>query len=242
MMNIRREGSFPLVHFLVCFAILASPRNLHAQAFANLDFEGAFPGGKPAGNPFTFGAADALPHWQVRLAGVPQTTVDNGLILLLTGSIISIAQVEYHPGIGPTFEPDDPYAVLLQTYIPPIPPTPPDLFPYGEAVIAQTGLVPPDAQSLRVFILPVLSTPPVARLGGQSLDLFPSGNLGEWVADVTPWAGQIRELELTGARTIFEGVAFSPSPAPEPTTTLPILAFGASATLMNHRRRRRATI
>lgn len=104
----------------------------------------------------------------------------------------------------------------------------------GDTVsVAQTAMVPLDAQSLRI----VCGFPPLVSLGGYGLDFHEIGWTDTYAADVHGWAGQVTELRLsvTGARggvwgsaAIVASIEFSPVPIPEP-GTLTLLTLGGLA-------------
>ena len=110
-------------------------------------------------------------------------------------------------------------------------------FPDGLVIpaIAQTGRVPPDTKSLRLFSSPGSSLQAV--FAGQPVPLIQIGADANYVilgGDITAFAGKTGELRFTGAG-FLDNIQFSDQPIPEPS----ILAlFGVGALLLLCRFRR----
>jgi hypothetical protein len=118
--------------------------------------------------------------------------------------------------------------------------------PY-QASIAQTGLIPSDAQSVRFFGLFNGSSQMapsadelIVSVGGQSLPIYsslaPSGNYRVYSADVSAFAGQTAELRFTvateaappgqpgrGSHLMLDFIFFSATPVPEPAVGILLL-------------------
>jgi len=111
--------------------------------------------------------------------------------------------------------------------------------PY-DASIAQTGVIPLDAQSLRFVGLFGGTAPPVVSLGGQALSLhtFAGPGFTLYAADVSAFAGQTAELRFTvttdhasaqqgrGSAWLLDAISFSAVPVPEPSVVFLLLMIG----------------
>lgn len=120
----------------------------------------------------------------------------------------------------------------------------------ADASIAQSGLVPEDALSIQMKVLPI---GPVhdgefsVSLGGSSIDMIPIMEHSEYTlygGDVSAWSGLSTELRITGIsdpefglrNMLFDTIVFSSQPIPEPRTW----AFLSLGTLLLGWRMRRA--
>ena len=124
--------------------------------------------------------------------------------------------------------------------------TEPGTFLRTDASLAQNGLVPANAQSIRFKALNVV--PPLSSvavfLGGQPLSLVPLQATSQYTlygADVTPYSGQTEELRFTifssqsgggGTGWVLDSIVFSPEPVPEPDV---FAFFGLGALLLGWR-------
>lgn len=119
----------------------------------------------------------------------------------------------------------------------------------ASAAIAQTGLVPLDAKSVRFAAQAFLGGAlDLLRLyvGGQSISLLPlltNGSYTVYGGDVSPFAGQIEELriaalpgDLANGNFVIDSIQFSPTDVPEP-GTLVVCSLGALLLLRRLRHR-----
>ena len=182
-----------------------------AGAFKNLGFETAtlppFPPGQPQHD---VPIARALPGWTgFRGTDSVNTVWYNDLSL---GSVnISILD---RSGIGENSVIEGNYTVVLQ----------PGAQGFEDRVgasISQVGMVPLDAESIRIKALAVSFS---VTFAGQELSLLPLENGANYTlygADIARFAGQSGELAITAlpnSRSVnfFDSIAFSPSQVPEP--------------------------
>jgi hypothetical protein len=194
-------------------SILISSRVAEAQGFINLDFESANLTPTPAGE---YGgevsAADALPGWQAFL-GTEQISQ-----ILQNNFTLGNASVDI---LGPDWSGggiiEGQYTIVLQPGV--------DPFGSGQTVsasIAQTGLVPADAQSLEFKA--VANSPFSVSLDGTSLPLIVLGEGDDYTlygADISDFSGQTETLAITALAApnttdCFDSFVFSPSSVPEP--------------------------
>ena len=201
------------IRFLPIFLAIAA----HAQGtFQNLNFEAAQLVPIP-GDPY--GAVQfstAFPGWTGYYGGQQVTsTIPNGLPISFT----------YDPFIALCVPP----AVIMQgSYMVCISggygytPSP----NWTPASMAQTGILPTDARSIRL-LTSQSDVPGAGRnlvfLDGVEIPLVYLGstvNYGNmWAGDVTSFAGQSAELRLYGGWTFFDDITFSSSPIPEPSSS-----------------------
>jgi hypothetical protein len=179
----------------------------------------------------------ALPNWSGYLGEAQQTTV------LYNNRYLGTATIDLMgPSGGPILQGQ--YTVLLQAGL-----NPSGLGQVG-ANIAQTGMIPPNAQSLRFLA----NGPAVmASFGGQTLSLVPL--VGDpcftcttlFGADISGFAGQTGELRISAPdlssigfpNNIFlDNIFFSPEQVPEP-RVLGLFALGLLLLGWRHLRRTR---
>jgi hypothetical protein len=109
-----------------------------------------------------------------------------------------------------------------------------------EASIAQTGLIPSDAKSVR-FLGSFSGTGLSVSVSGETLPLYSlnqTANFTVYGADISQFAGQVGELRFTvatdqatarqggGGRLVLDFISFSATPVPEPQAFVLLLLGG----------------
>lgn len=110
--------------------------------------------------------------------------------------------------------------------------------PLSKVALAQTGQVPPGANSIRFFELPGSAIE--VLISGQLIPLVQVGATANYdilAGDISSFAGQTGELRFQGAGTL-DDIRFSTQAVPEP-STVAILAAGAVYLGWRSRRRRK---
>jgi hypothetical protein len=120
----------------------------------------------------------------------------------------------------------------------------------ADTAIAQTGLIPIDAQSL-LFRAQIYGAGGTVTLGSEPLSLTPVFVTSDYVlygADIRPWAGQEIELRFTalssddplvgGTIFLLDSIQFSTTPVPEP-STFALFGMAGIAGWVYWRRKRR---
>ena len=217
-----------------CLMLLSCGIRVHGQGtFQNLNFELA--NNLPSGSsPTSVPVANAFPDWTVYVAGTNQLTqvFYNGIsggsaLVTLIGRNASTWSNQVIAGNYTATLDAGEYTGDIDT----------------SAAIAQTGLVPASAQSLRFYG----SLDPFGGLtvtfNGQNLPFYPlsaGANYEIYGADISPFADQTGELRFTQnpnasnpfAIAFLDNISFSVNPIPEPGTCGLILcgavAFGVS--------------
>ena len=222
---------------LIVFTLLAT-HSVWSAAFMNLNFESAIEPLIVDPVSHTIPVTQAMPGWHVFVGGTEITTV------LYNNRHISLAGVSlYSRGDSPLFAIEgDYFAHLYSGLVSPLPTG-------ASAAVAQTGLIPNDAQSLQ------LKTgrngePFFLSIGGNTLSMTPVFTGLNYVlhaADISVYAGQDLELRIS---VPYDGIApngqahgirlddiqFSTEPVPEP-SVIALLAFAAAGLLWHLRRR-----
>jgi hypothetical protein len=186
---------------------------VHAQSFANLNFESANITGFSSGSIPTH---NAIPDWNAYISGVAQSTIlyddetlsDPAISLQDTNSI--------YPQIQGS------YAVLLQGQF-----NPSHNSIYTNSVsIGQSGLIPSTAESLIFLANITVGGPYVDNMqltfNGQNLSYNPIGSGANYTiydADISSFAGQTGQLLFTvpyNGGVFLDNIQFSINPVPEP--------------------------
>jgi hypothetical protein len=208
-----------ILSLLLAAAVTMSAAQTFGQGslqFENLDFEAA--NIQQSQTPGQVSSLDALPGWSVYLGANQQTLVGYNSVAL--GSTWVTLQGTNAPfGIYNSIEGN--FSLLLQGG--------------GTApcaAIAQTGLVPANAQSLN-FQAQAGGGTLVVSVGGQIVPFFATAagpNYSWYGADVSAFAGQTVELRFSALQGLndwnLDTIRFSPVPIPEP-GTLALFAIGA---------------
>jgi hypothetical protein len=188
---------------------------VHGAAFQNLGFESAtlLPIPNDGYNRVYF--ESAFPGWTGYVGDLPENRVLTNTIFLCCSSI----SLWREP--GPVIE--GAFSIALQGA------RRLEDGQVADSAIAQTGLVPSDAQSL-LFRAQFYGGPFEVELGGEPLSLVPLLTTPDYVmfgADIISWAGQEAELRFTAVghaepledSIIFlDSIEFSTAPVPEPST------------------------
>jgi hypothetical protein len=199
-------------------AALSITLTVGAAPFQNLDFESGtfvpYPGGLPVQMYFD----QAFPGWRGYIGGAREPTAfSNAICIAACPQFVLLDE----------FSRPQPIEGSLTAFLH-------GGLRQGEPVgvsMAQTGLVPSDAQSLS-FSAQFYGGPFEVALSGQPLSLVPLLATPDYIvfgADITAWAGQEAELRFTafagenpaltgGGRLFLDSVEFSTTPIPEPST------------------------
>ena len=198
-----------------------------SQTFQNLGFESAVISG--SGGIIDWNAA--MPGWTGRIgAADPPLLHYNDQCLSPCTSIALVDQPGFNwgnPILGT-------YSVILSAGF--------DLGNRYESSIAQAGLIPSDAKSVRFFGRFNGPQSPIVSVAGQALPLYTLNQLGNstfYGADLSAFAGQTAELRFTvatdyatvlqggGSRLMLDAISFSATPVPEPSVVSLLLLIGA---------------
>jgi hypothetical protein len=234
----------PLRFMLAVTVCLGGATNLRAQGpFSNLDFEMADVSSPPS--PFSAEFSKALPHWQGSAAGQTAAYVVYNALMLDSAQIglwdTSVAAASGLP---------QPLFGMFSAYLMA------DAGPWASsnAELAQTGLLPADALSLRFATTPgsLLPNPDLRPeywqlrlfVDGQELPYVPldsQANFVLWGADVSGFADQTVEIRFllhtayppgspppydVGVAIGLDNILFSPVAIPEPVGTALLLVGG----------------
>jgi hypothetical protein len=196
--------------------LISVPLLLQAQGtFQNLDFESANLAPVPSGQ---FGGlvpiSDALPSWTAYL-GTGQTSQILQNNLAGGSPSISILGPNWGNSFGIAIIEGNYSAVLQAGSLGPV-----------LAVIAQTGLVPANSQSLQLRGPPSSTTGQfVVTLGGLPITMTPLFDTATYTlfgGDISSFAGQTSELRIAALPTSLyfsvDSIQFSTSPIPEPSS------------------------
>jgi len=216
------KATFPF--FFVTVALLFAPRCHSQGTFQNLDFESANLSLVPSGQFGTFQPiSNALPFWTAYLGTNQITQILHNNFFLGTATV-SILGPEW------TFTRliDGAYTVILEPGV------------SGQDVvdvsIAQTGLIPLGAQSIRFKSDPSPHHFGVS-IGDDIVPVFLMGTNADYFsygADITIFGGLTRELRITAffqdldnRHDYLDSISFSNQPIPEP-SLLGLFALGSS--------------
>jgi hypothetical protein len=197
-------------HFLgLCLGLVQGALSAQSQGtFQNLNFEAAnVPSGTPAGSFVSVTAA--FPGWTAYLGTNQATSVLYNTLYVgtATEAILGTNAAVSGPIQGR-------YTAVLQA----------GLGDQGSvsASIAQVGLVPATAASLR-FLVSMGTGPFEVSVGGHTLPtvlLSQNGGIGTYGADISAFAGQTQGLRFTALAPSYnlylDGIQFSSTPIPEP--------------------------
>lgn len=196
---------------LLCLTLAVGIRSAGAAPFQNLDFEATtlpvLPRGEPGG--IAVPISEAFPGWLGYYGTTPVTVVSYNQLPAGSAYLVLLSH-----GLEGNFT-----AALLPGFHP-------DYGPFTPVSLAQTGLVPSDAQSVRFTATGGAPFPPIfsVALDGQAVSwvkLEPDQGLPVYGVDVSAFAGQTVELRLTsGINQPFylDAISFSPLPVPEPSS------------------------
>jgi hypothetical protein len=219
---------------VLVLASLCGSLPVAGQSFQNMGFESATLVPVSASEPYIIQWNPAMPGWSGWVGEVQVTSLRyNAECLTVCTSLGIIDQPGYSWG-----------APLVGRYSAIISAGPYLGGPY-QASIAQTGLIPSNAQSVRFLglfggssqIIPSADQL-IVSVGGQSLPVysFAGSDYRTFAADVSAFAGQTAELRLTvatepaiggqqgrGSHLMLDFVFFSAVPVPEPTVGILLL-------------------
>jgi hypothetical protein len=214
----QHPGDF-MKHVMALFCGLVLSATASAQGFFNLDFEK----GKVVSKDPTFGFLD----WNVAVPGWSHSDGSDTQIVYRGSPHIGISQyyLLVDSALGPfSLQPiEGRFSLFLHSGRA----SSLDLSsPWVNAFIAQTGLIPANAQSLRLKAAGSIDV----YIGGQRVDLQPLGGNG-WGANIPDLAGQLKELRVVNAGSadsfsgglLIDSIRFSTVPVPEPSIAAGIL-------------------
>lgn len=231
----RHQSKINQIISQICLGIFLFSSRVNGQGtFQNLDFESANLPSVPVGG--FVSSLSAIPSWTAYYSTNVTTQIWHNNYAL--GAVnISI--------IGPGFTGPAPfnviqgnYSVLLQSGLDATATT------RMSAAIAQIGTIPVTAMSLQFSSRQILSGDPaqlLVAIGGQDVPIFPLTTTGSYTvygADISAYAGQIKELRLSSLPTqaspynyfLIDSIAFSNLPIPEPSVLgligVGVLMFG----------------
>jgi len=193
---------------IISFLLVKPPSGFSQGTFVNLDFENPILPLIP-GDDFKVPITNALPGWtgyidSIQIGRVFYNTISLGaaaIALQGPGSLEPILQGQYTADLQPN---TPAYTV----------------FP----VIAQTGLIPGTARSIRFYSDGRFSV----SFAGQEIPIATIGNgpgYSVFGGDITSFANQFGELRFHGGGSL-DNIWFSDQPIPEP-SVLGLFAFGA---------------
>ncbi len=217
--------------YSAAFYFLLTPVLWAVPPFTNLDFESANVSNLPPGQFEFVSVTDGLPGWTAYIGTNALTQVSHNLISL-GGANVGISGPAY------TFPPlEGAYTAILQ---------PGPFIGQGPSVsIAQTGLIPASAKSMRFLASLAYTNDLIVSIGGQVAPVIPLG-FGSFGCDVSAVTGSVQELEFTIAGThgndlnFLDAISFSSEPVPEP-SGLSLLVIGVASLIFFHRTRRKMT-
>ncbi len=191
-------------------------------SFGNLNFESP---NLPL-NPVNFQVpiTNATPGWRGYIGGGQVNEI------LLNTINIDAAGISLHSSASPLQPLQGNYSVFLQGSS--------SFAPTASATLAQTGQVPLNAASLRLFLAPDSSLQ--VTFGGQAVQLFQisaTANYNIVAGDMTMFAGITDELRFTATPNtvaFFDNIFFSSQTIPEPSA---FALFGLGALLFGCRSR-----
>lgn len=235
MYNFPLKTRIPLIASVFSLFVVAG----NGQPFGNLGFESAF---ITNSTPTLMSFSTAFPSWQGRFGGVLIGGAwYNSLPLDATALGIYAGDTNHAWFWPPIF---GKYSAVLQAC--------PIFPPSTDAELAQTGLIPSDAKSVRFATAPIhLSAPGTwefsFRINGQSLPYFgvdTQTNYNLWAADISAYAGTVVEIAFRLQSEVLpghpatevqpaiglDGISFSAVPIPEPGSAV-LLTLGTAALL-----------
>ena len=208
---------------------------LTASAFAqgtfqNLDFEAANLPSVPVGG--FVSSLSAIPSWTAYFSTNVTTQIWHNNYALGAVNISIIGPGFSGPASFPVIQGS--YSVFLQSGLDGTATT------RMSAAIAQTGIIPLTAMSLRFSVGSYLAGDPaqlVVSIGGQNIPIFPltiTASQTVYGADISGFAGQTKELRLTSFPSqsdpyhyfLIDSIAFSNQQIPEP-NALGLIGIGA---------------
>jgi len=197
---------------------LSFTSGLWAQVFQNLDFESANVSNLPAGQFEFVSVADGLPGWSA-YTGTNQLTQVGHNLITIGGADVGIWGPDYGFGFPPL---QGAYTAILQPG--------PFIGQGPSASIAQTGVIPASAKSMRFLASLAYTNDLIVTIGGQVAPVIPLGS-GSFGCDVSAVTGSVQEIEFTIAGThgndlnFLDAISFSTEPVPEP-SGLSLLLIG----------------
>jgi hypothetical protein len=193
---------------------------LWAQAFQNLDFESANVSNLPPDYEEFVSVSDGLPGWSAYIGTNQLTQVGHNAITLGDANV-GILGPQYP---FDTYPLQGAYTAILQ---------PGALDGQGlSASIAQTGLIPASANSMRFLAFLGYTNDLVVTIGGQSTPVVPLGS-GSFGCDVSAFTGSVEEIEFTILDTdgndlnFLDAITFSMESVPEP-SALDLVIIGVT--------------
>ncbi len=203
---------------LLCLGWLSA---LRAQDFQNLDFESANVSNLLPNTAEFVSVADGLPGWSAYIGTNQLTQVGHNAITLGAANV-GVLGPEYP---FDTYPLQGAYTAIVQ----------PGAFG-GQglpASIAQAGLIPASAKSMRFLAFLGFTNDLVVTIGGQTTPVVPLGS-GSFGCDVSAFAGSVEDLKFTILDThgndenLLDAITFSMESVPEPSgISLVIVASAA---------------